>query len=326
MKNYQKNIFGSLLCLFASFIWGLAFPAQRAADAAGMPPITLTSLRFFVGAGFLFLLLFLYGLSGRAARPLLSRRAGKLCLDISRAEWLGGFFCGMAIVTASAFQQFGLTLNQSAGKTAFITALYVALVPVLGFFIKRRTHIVVFLGTLGAIVGAFLLAGDFSAGFSIGVGDLLVLVCAVIYAVHILLIDHFSPSCDGVRLSFVQFLTAGILASPALLFEDLSAMTPAAILPLLYIGIMSSGVAYTLQIVAQKNTHPAVASAVLSLESVFGVLGGALIFSETLSLQEGIGCAILFVSVLVAELGGIFFQKKKNGETAPEYTEKETVS
>ncbi len=310
MKKYQKSLFGSLLCLLAALIWGFAFPAQRAAAAAGLPPLSLTSLRFFVGAGFLFLLLSVFGLLGRTERPFLSRAAGRLRLDISRAEWIGGLLCGIAIAAASGFQQFGLSLNQSAGKTAFITALYVALVPLLGLLVGRRTHPVVFLGTLGAILGAFFLAGDFSAGFSIGTGDILVLVCAVIYALHILVIDRVSPACDGVRLSLVQFLFAGLFTAPALFFEDLSGVSSAAIFPLFYIGIMSSGVAYTLQIVAQKNTHPAVASAILSLESVFGVLGGALIFEETLSLQEGIGCAILFFSVLVAEVGGVFFEKK----------------
>ena len=130
------------------------------------------------------------------------------------------------------------------------------------------------------------------------------------------MIDRFSPGCDGVRLSLVQFLVAGILTLPALLFEDISAITGDAVLALLYLGIMSSGVGYTLQILAQKQVHPAIASAILSLESVFGVLGGAVVYSESLSMREGIGCAVLFFSVMLAELGGFLGGKKRKDATA----------
>ena len=317
MKTYQKSLLGSALCLLAAMIWGFAFPAQRAADDGGMPPMSLVSLRSFVAAAALFLILFFLGLRRDASRPILSRREGRVILDISRREWIGGSFCGLALLVAGALQQVGLSLNQSAGKTAFLTALYVTLVPVFGLFIGRKTRPLIFLATLGALFGAFLLAGDFSDGFSLGFGDLLVLLCAVVYAAHILVIDRFSPGCDGVRLSLVQFLVAGVLSLPALFFEDLSTVTGGAVLPLLYLGVMSSGVGYTLQILAQKQVHPAIASAILSLESVFGVLGGALLYQEDLSAQEGFGCGVLFLSVLLAELGGFLGGRKK---TAPQQT------
>ena len=316
MKSYQKTLLGSILCVLAAMIWGFAFSAQRAAGDGGMPPLTLTSLRSFVATAALFFALMLLGFRRGAKRPILSQREGRLFLDISRGEWIGGALCGVALALASALQQVGLSLNESAGKTAFLTAMYVTLVPVFGLFVGRRTRPLVFLATFFALFGAFLLAGDFSDGFSLGFGDLLVLLCAVVYAVHILVIDRFSPGCDGVRLSLVQFLVAGILTLPALLFEDISAITGDAVLALLYLGIMSSGVGYTLQILAQKQVHPAIASAILSLESVFGVLGGAVVYSESLSTREGIGCAVLFFSVMLAELGGFLGGKKRKDVTA----------
>ncbi len=318
LKSYQKTLLGSVLCVLAAMIWGFAFSAQRAAGDGGMPPLTLTSLRSFVATAALFFALMLLSFRRGVARPILSRREGRLFLDISRGEWIGGALCGVALALASALQQIGLSLNESAGKTAFLTAMYVTLVPVFGLFVGRKTRPLVFLATLFALLGAFLLAGDFSNGFSLGLGDLFVLLCAVVYAVHILVIDRFSPGCDGVRLSLVQFLVAGVLTLPALLFEDISAITGDAVLALLYLGIMSSGVGYTLQILAQKQVHPAIASAILSLESVFGVLGGALVFSEALSLREGIGCAILFLAVMLAELGGLLGGESKNKKAASE--------
>lgn len=303
----QKNsLGGSLLCLLASAVWGLAFPFQRAAGEV-LGPFTVTGVRAAVAAVFLFFLTFLTDRLSRNGRALLSRKGGRVRLDLRRAEWLGGLLCGLALGVATVLQQIGITVSASSGKAAFITTLYVALVPLFGLAVGRRTPPLVLLGTLGAVLGAALLAVDFedTAGLSLATGDLFVLASAVVFAVHILLIDRFSPEADGVRMSGVQFLTIAVLFFPSLFLE---AQTPegwaAGAGPILYLGVMSSGVAYTLQMVAQSRTHPAVASTLLSLESVFGLLFGMLLYKEQLTSAEWLGCGVLLVSVLLAQLGG----------------------
>ena len=234
-------------------------------------------------------------------------------MDINRIEWVGGALCGIALGLASYLQQYGMVLNDSAGKTAFLTALYVALVPLFGLFLRRPTAPTVWLGVGGAVLGAYFLAIPAGESFTLSAGDGFVLACAVVFAIHILVIDRFSPRCDGIRMSLVQFLTVGVLMLPLCLIAERP--DPAAILdgigPLLYLGVMSSGAAYTLQIVAQGKTHPAVASVLLSLESVFGAVGGALVFGETMSVREYIGCGIMLLSVLVTELGGMLRTGKR---------------
>ncbi len=301
----KHSVGGSLLCLLASAIWGLAFPFQRAAGEV-LGPFTVTGVRAAVAAVFLFFLTFLTDRLSGNGRALLSREGGRVRLDIRRDEWVGGALCGLALGVATVLQQIGITVSGSSGKAAFITTLYVALVPLFGLLVGRRTPPLVLLGIAGAVVGAALLAVDVddTAGLSLAAGDLFVLASAVVFAVHILLIDRFSPKADGVRMSGVQFLTIAVLFLPALLFE---AQTPAGwaagVGPILYLGVMSSGVAYTLQILAQRRTHPAVASTLLSLESVFGLLFGMLLYEEALSSAEWVGCGVLLASVLLAQLG-----------------------
>lgn len=318
MKKGLSPLTATALLFLTAMIWGFAFAAQRAAgDAFGA--ITIICLRSAVAFLVLIPVVLVFDRLAGSGRRLLSRKGGRLHLDITRAEWLGGLLCGLSLSVASLLQQYGMHLNQSAGKTAFITALYVALVPFFGVFLGRRTSLLVWAGVIGSVVGAFLLAFDFSGGESLGfgLGDLLVLACAVMFAVQILVIDRFSPQGDGIRISLVQFLTGTVVTLPFMLLLEGEGLTATAfaegLWPLLFLGVMSSGVAYTLQIIGQKKTHPAVASVVLSLESVFGLLGGALFFGERLERPNEIaGCLVLFASVLLTQLGGL--TRKKKGE------------
>ena len=297
---------GPLLCLLASAIWGLAFPFQRAAGEV-LSAFTVTAARSAVAALFLFCAVPLFDRLSKNGRRLFSR-CGRLPLpDLRRSEWLGGILCGLALGTASILQQIGISVGGNSGRAAFITTLYVALVPLFGLFVGRRTPPLVLCGTGGALVGAALLAVRFDTGVgpALGIGDLFVLASAAVFAVHILLIDRFSPKADGIRMSGVQFLTIALLLFPSYFLEvPMGGGWAEGLLPILYLGVMSSGIAYTLQIVAQGRTHPAVASTLLSLESVFGLFFSWLLYGETLTDQQWLGSAVLLLSVLVAQLGG----------------------
>jgi drug/metabolite transporter (DMT)-like permease len=317
MKKGISPVGASGLLLLTAMIWGFAFSAQRAAGEV-FGAFSIICLRSVIAFFVLIPVVCLFDRLTGNGRHLFSRGGKGLSLDITRAEWLGGFLCGLALGVASLLQQVGMAMNHSAGKTAFITALYVALVPVLGLFVGRKTGPLVLLGVLGAVCGAFLLAFDSSGGEQLGfaVGDLLVLGAALVFAVQILIIDHYSPRVDGIRLSLVQFLTGALLTLPCMLVlegKTLPTVSFGAGLPsLFYLGVLSSGVAYTLQIIGQGKTHPAVASVVLSLESVFGLVGGALFFGERLEKPNEIaGCLVLLFSVLLTELGGFLPKRRK---------------
>ena len=283
---------GNLLLILTAFIWGVAFVAQKEGGTA-VGDFTFNGVRFVLGGGLLAVCLPLLdkiGLTRRCATP-----------ESKKAMWLGGVLCGVALWAASNLQQLGLATT-SAGKGGFITALYIVLVPIFGLFIKRRTSLFTWISVLLAMVGLYLLCMQGESG--INGGDLLVLGCAPIFAIQILLVDHFVPHTDGVRLSCSQFFTVGILNMPLMfIFEQPS--LPAMVdgwLPILYAGLLSSGVAYTLQVVAQKHTHPTTASVLMSLESVFAVLAGLVLMGERLTAWEWCGCAVMFAAVILAQL------------------------
>ena len=291
------------LLLLTAFIWGVAFVAQKQGmDYVG--PFTFNCVRFFVGGTTLALLL-----------PVLDRiRGGREAVRKgSRRDILtGGLACGLALFAASSLQQLGMAMQSpdtNVGKAGFITACYVVLVPVLGRFFGKKSPPLVWLGAAAAMAGFFCLC--LMDGLSRGQGlalersDLLLLLCAAVFSVHILVIDRFSPRVDGVRLSCVQFFVCGLLGLPGMfLLEDPAwAGLRACAVPILYTGVMSCGMGYTLQIVGQKGVHPAVASLILSLESVFSVLAGYALMPETgLSGWEIFGCALVFAAVAMVQL------------------------
>lgn len=300
MKSSVKN---SLLLLLTAFIWGVAFVAQK--DGMNyIEPFTYNGVRNTIGG--LFLLLILPGLDKLRAK------GGALQKGARRDMILGGIFCGLVLFAASNLQQFGIALQSpetNVGKAGFITACYCAFVPVMGLFLKKRSPAMVWLGVAVAVVGFFFLClmDGLAAGQGLGLemSDILLLLCSLCYAVHILVIDRFSPLADGVRISCIQFLVCGVLSlvCMAIWEEPRLENILACGVPILYAGIMSSGVAYTLQIVAQRNVHPAVASLILSLESVFSVLAGYVLMpGAVLSGWELLGCALVFGAVLLVEL------------------------
>lgn len=297
------------MMLVAAAIWGFAFSAQKA--AAHVPAFTLVFARSLLGAIFLFFLIMVLDRALKTGRRLVSRKG----LDFNKTELIGGTLCGIVLSLASVLQQSGIGSGTDAGKAAFITALYVVLVPVFSLVLKKRAPINAWISVGIAVVGFYLLCikGDFSLEFS----DALVLLCAVVFTTHILVIDRFSPRCDGVRMSCVQFAVVTVVSLVFAIFleEPISAADlTSAIWPILMLGIGSSGIAYTLQIVAQSNLNPTVASIVMSLESVFGVIGSALLLGETMSTREYFGCAIVFVAVVLSQLDFSSLKKKKTSD------------
>ncbi len=292
IKGMSRRMRGNLLLLLTAAIWGFAFVAQKEGGAE-MGALTFNGVRSLLGGGLLLALLPLLDRVGLTHRP--ATRGDKKTL------WLGGILCGLALFVATNLQQWGL-LTTTAGKGGFITALYIVLVPVFGLFIRKRTTLFNWLGVALAVVGLYFLCMQGESG--IGTGDLLILACAPVFAVQILLVDHFAPRTDGVRLACIEFFTVGVLNMP--LMFALEQPSVGAMLDcwqsLLYAGLLSSGVAYTLQIVAQKDTHPTTASLLMSFESVFAVLAGVLILRDRMTSWEIIGCGVMFAAVILAQL------------------------
>ena len=283
--------------ILAAFIWGTAFVAQDlCADSIGA--FAFNATRYFI-AVLALLVVILISDKVKKNKPTLTAQEKKAA---NKQLWLGGLCCGAALAMASNFQQAGLGAGTDAGKAGFITALYVVLVPVFGLFFKRKVSLPTWIAVVLSVVALYLLCikGD----FSLAPGDLLVLVCAVCFAVHILVIDHFTAYCDGVKLSCLQFLFAGIISTICMfIFEDVDfAAILSCALPLLYVGIFSCGVGYTLQILAQKDSNPTVVTILLSLESVFAVIAGAIILKQQMTVREYIGCAIMFAAVILAQI------------------------
>ena len=305
----MKKYLSSLLFLTSAMLWGFAFSAQK--DAAHLSAFTIGAVRNIFATVFLLAAIPFLDKFTKNGRKLISREK---ILDFNRSELIGGTICGIILTVASAFQQFGIGDGTDAGKAAFITALYVLIVPIFAIFFGKRSPISVWISVGIAIVGFYLLC--IKSDFSIVASDVLILLCAVIFAGHIIAIDTFSPRCDGVRMSCIQFFVAFVLNGALTLILDspidFSAIGSA--LPsLLYLGICSSGIAYTLQIVGQgmDNVNPAVASVILSLESVFGVIGGAVVYGEVMSGREYAGCAIVFAAVILSQIDFKSFKKAK---------------
>lgn len=305
MKKQQIPLKNSLILLLTATIWGIAFVAQsEGGDAVGA--FTFNSTRSLIGSLVLIPVIFLLNKitpkdnkdeSGVSSE---NSSSGNI-FSRNRTLILGGISCGICFFLASNFQQLGIQYT-SVGKAGFITSCYIVIVPILGLFMKKKCSPFIWAAVAMALVGLYLLC--ITDGFSIGKGDILVLICAVLFSLHILIIDYFSPKVDGVKMSCIQFFICGVLSAiPALIFEhpQLSAFQ-GAWGAILYAGVMSCGVAYTLQIVGQKNMDPTVASLILSLESCISVLAGWSILGQKLSMREIIGCVVMFTAIVLAQL------------------------
>lgn len=298
----MKTKRNSLLLVLTALIWGVAFVAQsKGGDAVG--PFSFNCIRFLLGAIVLLPVI--------ALLDKLKLTKGKPKTKQDRKNLIvGGISCGTFLALASNLQQLGITSGTSAGKAGFLTACYIILVPIIGLLFKKKCYWNIWLGVIITVVGLYLLCVTESLKFQIS--DILVLLCSVVFAMHILTIDRFSPLVDGVRMSCIQFFTCAIISAIPMMIFELSPSNiaewaaPLATLdawtPILYAGVCSSGIAYTLQIIGQKDVNPTVASLLMSLESVFAVLAGALLLKERLSAKELIGCVLIFIAITLAQI------------------------
>lgn len=290
MKDKLK---GSICLVLATVIWGSAFIAQSVGmDLIG--PFTFQSIRCILAVVFLVCVTFVV-----EARHVPLHET--ICRWKNTQLWKAGIICGIALFFAASLQQVGLVYTD-AGKAGFITAMYIVLVPILGLFIKKKPNFNAVISVIIAVAGLYLLSCMESSG--INIGDMLILGCAFGFAVQILFVDHFAGELDGLRLNCVQALVVAILSIPCMLIsEKVDLQNIAACwLPLAFAGILSMGVAYTLQIVGQKDLEPTTASLIMSLESVFAALGGWLVLKEVMTGWELTGCAMVFCAVIISQL------------------------
>lgn len=297
----KRNTF---LLILTAFIWGVAFVAQSEGGKV-VGPYTFNFLRFIIGGIVLIPVIFLLDRLGLTKNKPVSKAD-------RRALLTGGISCGIVLCIASNLQQLGLFYGSTAGKAGFLTACYILLVPILGLFLKKTCGWNIWIGVIITLIGLYLLC--MNGSFSLQLADILLLLCALFFSVHILVIDHFSPIVDGVRMSCIQFLVAGILSAIPMFASDmqhslagmqawvLTLGSFSAWIAVLYAGVLSCGVAYTLQIIGQKGLNPTVASLLMSLESVFSVLAGWVILHETMSRRELLGCVLIFAAVVLAQI------------------------
>jgi len=293
-----RSLRGESMLLLTAFIWGIAFVAQRVGgDMIGS--FTFNAIRMLIG-GFT-LLPCIYLLRNKS-----NIKEEKI---ITKSHWLnnnkkllgGGILCGIILFVASNLQQIGLSYT-TASKAGFITALYIIIVPIIGIFFKKYPSITLWISILIALCGMYLLC--ITDGFNISTGDILVILSALSFSFHILAIDHYSSHVNGVKLACIQFFVCGFFSFISMfLFESpvLSSILHAWI-PLLYTGVLSCGVAYTFQILGQKNVIPSIASLIMSLEAVFCAIGGWILLGESLSIKEMVGCILVFVAIILAQI------------------------
>lgn len=288
----------SLLLLLAAFIWGVAFVAQ----SVGMEyvgPFTFNSVRLIIGGA---ALLPVIAVLGAAKKPCGERERTERQKSSGKQLPAAGIVCGILLCIATNFQQIGIQYT-SVGKSGFITAMYIVIVPVLGLFIGKKAGVRVWIGVVLAAAGLYFLCMG-SGAVSFEKGDLYMLLCAVSFSFHILTVDYFAPRVDGVKLSCIQFFVCGILSGIGMLLLEEPQLSQifAAWLPILYAGVLSCGVAYTLQIIGQRGMNPTVASLLLSMESVISVIAGWAILDQKLSARELLGCGLMFAAIILVQL------------------------
>lgn len=293
----MNKLKGSFMLLIAAFCWGTTFVAQSSA-ADNIGSFTFNGVRSFVGAAFLGFLIIIRSNKKKSSEQQVKTNNKKLLV--------GGICCGLVLFAACNFQQSGIGAYPdgvaSSGRSGFLTATYVIIVAFASRLFGKKLHKIIYPAAAICLAGMYLLC--MSGGFeSLYFGDLLEIICAFCFAGHILVVDYFN-SCDSVKLSCIQFLTNGVLSCISMLIFERPELGDimAAWLPIMYAGIFSSGIAYTLQIAGQKYADPAVAAIVMSLESVFAVIGGWVVLGEVLAVYEIIGCALVFTAVILAQI------------------------
>lgn len=311
----SQNLKSNACLMGTAIIWGFAFVAQR--DGMGnMGPFMFSAIRMLLGTLTLLPIIFFLGRRNSKSDPAEAPTPEKIRAE-RKSLLTGGISAGIIIFIAGNLQQVGL-VSVDAGKTAFITALYILLVPLCGIFLKKGTTLLNWAAAVIGAIGLYFLC--VKSGFSIAPGDLLVLIGAFFWAFHILVFDHFAPKVDVIKLVAIQFLVAGTISLVIALATEHNtlAMIGAAAPNWLYTGIMSSALAFTLQGIGQKHAHPTVASVILSTESMFGAIFGAICLNEVLAGRELFGCILMMVAILMAQIPAPSERKKNKNINAKE--------
>lgn len=309
MSNKGSSIRGSVLLFITAFIWGTAFVAQSVGTEF-VGPFTFNMSRSLLAGVFLIPVIAVMDMRKKKTlqESQLGSASGEASDKNSRKVLLtGGICCGLCLCVASNLQQIGIKYT-TVGKAGFITAMYIILVPIFSIFLKKKAGIKLWISVVIAVAGLYFLC--MTENMSIKKGDFLVMLCAVMFSLHILVIDYFSPKTDGVKLSCIQFWVVAIISFiMMMIFEkpDMGAVLQAW-MPICYAGIMSSGVGYTLQIVGQKDLDPTIASLIMSLESVIAVIAGWALLDQSMGAREILGCILMFIAIILAQLP----EKRKN--------------
>lgn len=313
----KSNLKGSIMLVIATVIWGTAFVFQEEA-AEFIGSFTLNCMRSIVGA----LVLIPVALVMKQMRV---KKTGVPERLVTKTSVLGGICCGIALAVAANLQQIGIVFNAEmaegdSGKAGFITAMYIIFVPIASVFGGKKLRFSMIAAVLLGVLGLYFIS--VKDGFTVSSGDIFLLLCAVAFTGHIMVVDHFVQKADGVTLSLIQFVTAAVISGVLMFVFDRDTLSLANILsaavPILFCGVMSSGVAYTLQIVGQKNSEATVASLIMSLESLFCMVAACVFYAKLPTLREGIGCVIMLVAIFVVEtpfadrIYAKIFKKKAN--------------
>lgn len=288
----MRSFKGEIFLFITAFIWGTTFVAQsQAMDYIG--PFTFNASRSFIGAIAVYIII--------NVSEYLNKEKQQDKKENNRLFIKGGVICGMILFTSAGFQQVGLQ-HTDVSKAGFITTLYIIFVPIIGIFLKKKAGSKVWISVIIAMIGMYLLS--IKDGFTIEFGDACILMCAFVFSFQIIIVDRYSSITNAVKMSCVQLTVCGIASFiAAIIFENISiSKIMEAIYPILYAGFISSGIAFTFQMIGQQYTKPAVSSLIMSLESVFAALGGWLLLNEKLSQKELIGCALVFLAVIIAKM------------------------
>ncbi len=305
----KKNVLGNVLLLFSAVAWGLAFSAQKSASAH-LPPFSVNLIRFLLGGLILIPFILILDRVTKNGRRLFCASL-KRPFDITRTELVGGVLCGCALMLATTLQQISISAAHILpGKASFLTAMYIVFVPIYGLIRRKIAASNAWVSVVFALFGAYLLTADELGNFAIGAYDVVLFISAAMFALHITIIDVFAPRVDGARMSMVQFFTVALINIPFAIFwdtpvtqESFGAACLAALPALLYLGILSCGLAYTAQILGQQLSGlPTVASLIMSLESVFGLIGGVLFLEESMNGSQIAGCAVILAAVVFSQL------------------------
>ncbi len=296
----KQNIYA----LIAAVIWGTAFVAQSI-GAQSVAPLTFNAARSLVAAIMLLIINLFVSIYNKKKQIIVPKTDNKKLI-------IGGFLCGLFLTIATALQQTSLA-DTSAGKAGFMTALYIVIVPLLGIFVGKKVSASIWISVGIAVMGLYFLC--VKDEFVIVKSDFLLLMCAFMFAIQILLIDKYVQQVDAIKLSCVEFISSTVLSGIGMfIFEEINIKAVlGALMPILYLGVFSSGVAYTLQMMAQKDSNPTIVSLLMSLESVFSVIAGAIILGDKMSYKEYIGCVLMLLAVVLSQIPVSNLRSTKHG-------------